>query len=181
MASNLLKSVATQFADRRLFLFLFNYPYDAIAEEVFSALGASLPAPQSQGEGEGEGAEEDSGGMTMVSPVTYFLQVCLLFVCLFVCFVCVCVCVCVCVHMCMCACACLCLHPSIHTPQDAVNSQNFLQDVHALSLVHLALYVEKTPLSLATMFKNMNLLEAFCRKLRNTAVSHPPRLLALDV
>ena len=76
VASNLLKSLATQFADRRLFLFLFNYQYTAtMAEEVFASLGTSLPAPPPQGEGEGEGPEEDDEGITVVSPVTYFLQV----------------------------------------------------------------------------------------------------------
>ena len=126
VSSNLLKSVATQFADRRLFLFLFNYEYEKMAEDVFTALGAAFPAPPLQGEG--EGLEEEDGEMTVVSPVTYFLQ-------------------------------------------DAVNSQNFPQDVRRLSLVYLALYVEKTPLSLATMFKHMNLLDSFCKKLRTTTVS----------
>ena len=121
VSSNLLKSVATQFADRRLFLFLFNYEYEKMAEDVFTALGAAFPAPPLQGEGE-------DGEMTVASPVTYFLQ-------------------------------------------DAVNSQNFPQDVRRLSLIYLALYVEKTPLSLATMFKHMNLLDSFCKKLRTTTVS----------
>ena len=46
-----------------------------VAERVFSALSASLPAPPPMGEGEGEGGEEDAEGINMASPVTYFLQV----------------------------------------------------------------------------------------------------------
>ena len=87
MASNLLQSTVTQFADRRLFIFLFGHSYDGegvanrsvakrgVAERVFSALSASLPAPPPMGEGEGEGGEEDAEGINMASPVTYFLQV----------------------------------------------------------------------------------------------------------
>jgi hypothetical protein len=119
-----------QFADRRLFLFLFNYQYTAaMATEVFASLGASLPPPSPQGEGEGEGPEEDAKEITVVSPVTYFLQ-------------------------------------------DAINSHNFPQEVRLPSLVHLALYVEKTPLSLTSMFKTMNLVDTFCRKLKSTPVRH---------
>ena len=77
MASNLLQSTVTQFADRRLFIFLFGHSYDGegVAERVFGALGASLPAPPPIGEGEGEGGEEGGEGTNMASPVTYFLQV----------------------------------------------------------------------------------------------------------
>jgi hypothetical protein len=122
-----------QFADRRLFLFLFNYQYTAaMATEVFASLGASLPPPSPQGEGEGEGPEEDAKEITVVSPVTYFLQ-------------------------------------------DAINSHNFPQEVRLPSLVHLALYVEKTPLSLTSMFKTMNLVDTFCRKLKSTPLLHDAR------
>jgi hypothetical protein len=144
VASNLLQSTVTQFADRRLFIFLFGHSYDGegvanrgvtkrgvakrgVAESVFSALSASLPAPPPMGEGEGEGGEEGAEGINMASPVTYFLQ-------------------------------------------DAVNSHNFQQDVRPRSLVHLALYVEKTPLSLSHMFRNIHLLDLFCKKLRTTSL-----------
>ena len=85
VASNLLKSLATQFADRRLFVFLFNHHYDteAAAEKVFAALAGSLPPPDPLGEGEGESADETGREMTALSPVTYFLQVCVL-LCVFV-------------------------------------------------------------------------------------------------
>ena len=55
--------------------------------------------------------------------------------------------------------------------QDAVNSSNFPQDVRPSSFVHLALYVDKAPLSLSHMFRNINLLDSFCKKLRTTSVS----------
>lgn len=78
VARNLLKSVATQFADRRLFIFLFNHQYlsERVVEQVFTALGGSLPPPSISGEGDVDVNEGDSEEMTVVSPLTYFLQVC---------------------------------------------------------------------------------------------------------
>ena len=83
VASNLLQAIVTQFADRRLFIFLFGHTYDeaeggakrGVAERVFGALGACLPALPAMGEGEGEGGEEAEEGISIASPVTYFLQV----------------------------------------------------------------------------------------------------------
>ena len=67
------------------------------------------------------------------------------------------------------------MHPTLNSlfpvHQDAVNSHNFQQDVLPRSFVHLALYVEKTPLSLSHMFRKIHLLDSFCKKLRTTYVS----------
>jgi hypothetical protein len=54
--------------------------------------------------------------------------------------------------------------------RDAVNSHNLTQDVRPLSLVHLALYVEKNPLSLSTAFRSVGLLDSFCKKIRTTSL-----------
>ena len=71
---------------------------------------------------------------------------------------------CVCVHVFVSVCVCAYM-------QDAVNSTNFTQDVRSLSLVHLALYVEKTSLSLSSVLRSVNLFDSFCRKLKITNVS----------
>ena len=75
VSRNLLKSIATQFADRRFFLFLFKHDFGKKkVERVFSALAASLSDLTSVPE-EAESGDTEERGLTVVSPVIYFLQV----------------------------------------------------------------------------------------------------------
>ena len=76
VAKHLLSSILTQFADRRLFLYLFAHDYGKMADTVFQGIATSLAdddgdVPSDQGS---EKAPEDR--LYQFSAIKYFISVC---------------------------------------------------------------------------------------------------------
>ena len=66
-----LASILTQFADRRLFLYLFAHNLGDKTEAVFTAMAGSLVNPV----GEGEAGEKEERRLCQSSPIKYLFQV----------------------------------------------------------------------------------------------------------
>ena len=77
VSKHFLASILAQFADRRLFLYLFGHNLGTKAEVVFTAIAESLVKP----EGEGEGGEREERKLSPSSPMKYLFQVCTIHVC----------------------------------------------------------------------------------------------------
>ena len=72
VSMHFLASILTQFADRRLFLYLFGHNLGTKAEAVFTAMAESLVNP----EGEGDTGEKEDRKLSQSSPIKYLFQVC---------------------------------------------------------------------------------------------------------
>jgi len=72
VSMHFLPSILTQFADRRLFLYLFGHNLGTKAEAVFTAMAESLANP----EGEGDTGEKEDRQLSQSSPIKYLFQVC---------------------------------------------------------------------------------------------------------
>lgn len=71
VSKHFLASILAQFADRRLFLYLFGRNLGTKAEVVFASIAESLVKP----EGEGEGGEREERKLSPFSPMKYLFQV----------------------------------------------------------------------------------------------------------
>ena len=76
VAQHILSSILTQFADRRLFLYLFAHDHGKTAKMIFTAIVNSLASvegevPIDQGGGEKSGQEDK---LYKPSPIKYFLE-----------------------------------------------------------------------------------------------------------
>ena len=76
VSKHFLASILAQFADRRLFLYLFGHNLGTKAEVIFTAIAESLVKP----EGEGEGGEREERKLSPSSPMKYLFQVCTMYV-----------------------------------------------------------------------------------------------------
>ncbi len=80
VGQRILASILAQFAERRLFLYLFGYNYGDVMESVFMGIASSLsdlegevPADQMGGAG---GDKDGDMELFQSSPIKYFLEVC---------------------------------------------------------------------------------------------------------
>ena len=78
VSKHFLASILAQFADRRLFLYLFGHNLGTKAEVVFASIAESLVKP----EGEGEGGEREERKLSPFSPMKYLFQVHTIYACM---------------------------------------------------------------------------------------------------